>query len=66
MRLIGSLTLTLILAASAYAGNMPNEIVQPPPPPTTVTTEKTPEPTETEDDTVTELILTVVSILGLI
>lgn len=58
MKLIGSLTLTLILAASAYAGNMPNEVKQPDP----VTTQSS----NTETPTVTEIFLAVVSALGLI
>lgn len=76
MKLLSSLTLTLILAVSAYGGNMQNPA--PDPPPTTQVTEPTEptnivEPTETTDttdtaeiQTPTVILLTVMSVLGLI
>jgi hypothetical protein len=72
MKLFRTLVVVLALSGSVYAGVIQNGVVQPPPPPTPVTTETTPlsEPAETEaieqTPTVTELFLTVVSILGLI
>lgn len=73
MKLLSSLTLTLILAVSAYGGNMQNPAPQPPP--TTQVVEPTEptnivEPTETTDtteaQTPTVILLTVMSVLGLI
>lgn len=75
MKLARTLILTLALAGSAYAGNMQNGSPEPPPqqaqstePVTTPDTQVTTETAEVtpQSPTVTEVILTVVSVLGLI
>ena len=68
MKLVRVLMLTLVLTGSAYAGDIQNGVAPPPqqaqaPTPTTAsatTTETTPQ-----TPTVTEIVLTVVSISGL-
>lgn len=82
MKLTRTLILMLALAGSAYAGNIQNESPQPPPPQRagiihnespqpapqqqTQSTEPITTPDGTQAPTVTEIVLTVVSILGLI
>lgn len=76
MKLTRTLILVLALAGSAYAGNIQNGVATPPPQQQTQTAEPvaTPESTETTETaetasqapTMTEIVLTVVSILGLI
>jgi len=75
MKLTRTLILMLALAGPAYAGNMQNGSPTPPPqqaqstePMTTTDTQATTETAETtpQAPTVTEVILTVVSVLGLI
>lgn len=62
MKLFRVLVLTLALSGSVYAGNIQNGIVQPPPSEPTNATHTTTEQTPT----VTEILLTVVRVLGLI
>lgn len=61
MKLLSSLTLTLILAVSVYGGDMQNPAPQPPP----ERSAQVSEPSETEAQTAT-IIETVMSILGLL
>jgi hypothetical protein len=65
MKLTRALFLVLLLSGSVYAGNMQNGITDPPPDqqatqPTTTSATETPQ-----TPTVTEIVLTVVSVLGL-
>ena len=62
MKLFRVLVLTLALSGSVFAGNIQNGIVQPPPSEPTNATQTTTEQTPT----VTEILMAVVRVLGLI
>ena len=71
MKLTRTPLLVLALSGSAYAGNMQNGVAPPPQPTNEQTEEQTTEvtsetPEETAPPTLTEIVLTVVSVMGLI
>jgi hypothetical protein len=73
MKLLKALVLTLALSGAVYAGNIQNGVATPSPTPTAQTqvaeptepTEQTTTETETPTLTAIEILLTVVSMLGL-